>query len=162
MNQLQLPCHPLSHQDSLPGCRDLLRFLQCINIMINKHIQKGHILSWLSSERNHNAPLQLHFLWSGKAATFIKMQHLSILLLKGTFFLWSQTKLFFTSIWPITIYKCYNPIYNTNTHPLTHTHIPTFLTIRGNKFLSQCYTHKTLEIIKTSTLQHIPLICCLN
>jgi len=104
MNQLQLPCHPLSHQDSLPGCRDLLRFLQCINIMINKHVQNGHIFSQLSSERNHNltsehnTPLQLHFLWSGKATTFFRMQHLSMLLLKGTFFLWSQTKLFFTSI----------------------------------------------------------------
>jgi len=125
MNQLQLPCHPLSHQDSLPGCRDLLRFLQCIHIMINKHVQNGHILSRLSSERKHNltsercAPLQLHFLWSGKAATFNQMQHLSMLLLIGTFFLWSQTKLFFTSIWPITICKCYNPINNTNTHPLT-------------------------------------------
>jgi len=47
-------------------------------------------------------------------------------------------------------------------HTPTHTHIPTFLTIRDNKFLSQCYTHKTLESIKTSTIQQIPLICCLN
>jgi len=105
MNQLQLPFHPLSHQDSLPGCRDLLRFLQCINIMINEHVQIGHILSQLSSERNHNltsehnAPLQLHFLWSGKAATFIKMQHLSMLLLiRNILFMISKKVIFYINV----------------------------------------------------------------
>lgn len=128
MNQLQLPCHLLSHQDSLPGCRDLLRFLQCINIMINKHVQIGHILSRLSSERNHNltsehnTPLQLHLLWFGKAATFIKMQRLSMLLLvRNILFMVSQQVIFYVNLTNYNLYMLHSYIQYKHTHPLTFT-----------------------------------------
>jgi hypothetical protein len=39
MNQLQLPCHPLSHPDSSPGCHALLGYLQC-TYMLSIHTTK--------------------------------------------------------------------------------------------------------------------------